>query len=112
MFIAGRSARPISFIKTILFVQKLAERKNMKQLFAIKDKIAENFTYPIVSNSSAMIQRDIKEMLTKNEVNYITQNYKDKTLYLLGSFDEATGKIDLVEDGPKKLIELEQLVEE
>ncbi len=81
----------------------------MKKLFAVKDRVAEVFTFPIVSNSTSLIKRDISELLNKNEENYITVNYKDKELYDIGSYDETTGNIILPPNGPTKVIELQEL---
>jgi hypothetical protein len=77
-----------------------------KILVSIYDEKSEIYTYPATANTEADAQRQfIKEC--KNEKSMLNQHPEDFKLYLIGSFNDATGLIEGLEV-PKHLMNARQ----
>ena len=80
-----------------------------KYIYCIFDNISKTYTVPFFEINNEKVFRDFNYLINESgEKSEIQMFYKDKVLYQLGTFDEKTGKINLLEN-PVKILELKQM---
>ena len=79
------------------------------KLFSIRDSASETFTYPMCFITHGVAEREFKEIVNDKN-SKISKNPEHYDLYELGSFNDATGKMELL-DSPRHIIKAIQLAQ-
>lgn len=80
-----------------------------KYIYVMYDNVSKTYTVPFFEINNEKVFRDFNYLINESgEKSEIQMFYKDKVLYQLGTFDEKTGKINLLEN-PVKILELKQM---
>lgn len=80
----------------------------LRQYYSLYDKVSKIYQQPFLQHNDAMAVRSIGDAARKDEI--FSAHAKDFALYIVGAFNEETGELTPVE--PRKVIELEQTIEE
>lgn len=83
----------------------------MKNIYIMYDKVADMFFDPFYVKNNAVALRDLKYLVNEKNENMFNVNSSDKEIYLIGTFDPNTGKVNLLEQ-KQLLIKLDDLKDE
>lgn len=61
------------------------------KVYALRDEVAGASEVLFTAPNEGMLKRQIKAFLGAKESNIVKENYEDKRLYYVGTFDTATG---------------------
>lgn len=79
-----------------------------KYIYVMYDEISKTYTVPFFEINNEKVFRDFNYLINESkDKSEIQMFYKDKILFQLGTFDEKTGLINLLEN-PVKILELKQ----
>lgn len=69
-----------------------------KNIYIIFDKISKTYTTPFFEINNEKVNRDIINLIKSDPKSELGMNYKDKIIYLIGTYNESTGTINLLEN--------------